>query len=60
MHSPAPPSPGKSDAPLYVVPGSCVPSYVLADIASLSATSVTLLGGTGVLTTGVERLVGCP
>jgi|GEM_PF-6922710 len=50
---------GSTSAPLLLVPGSCVPISVLAEIASLRATMATLLGGTGALSVNVEDLSRC-
>ncbi|MET0885403.1 MAG: cell wall-binding repeat-containing protein, partial [Mycetocola sp.] len=50
---------GKNKAPLYTVYANCVPSFVIADIASLKASTVVLLGGAGVLTTSVAKLTPC-
>src|SRR5690606_7842062 len=47
---------GRDGAPLFTVPGTCVPEAVLDAFADLGTTSVVLLGGTGVLTTGVAQL----
>jgi len=45
--------------PLYVVPGTCVPAPVLAEIDRLKTVKVVLFGGTGVLTSDVFNLVSC-
>lgn len=50
---------GKNKAPLYTVQDHCVPSFVLADIASLGAEKVVLLGGPSALGVGVETLTAC-
>lgn len=50
---------GLQDAPLYVVPGDCVPRGVLAGIARLGADDVVLLGGTTALTPAVQQLAPC-
>ena len=50
---------GNFGAPLFVVPGTCVPSGVLTAIDDLGAIQVVLLGGTGVLTTDVAKLAAC-
>ncbi len=49
----------KMGAPLFTVPGSCVPAETLAQITALGATKVTLLGGTNSLSEGVESLTAC-
>jgi len=51
---------GAQSAPLYVVPGSCIPSYVLRDIISLGATKMTILGGPASVVPAVERFAQCP
>ncbi|GHD41677.1 cell wall-binding repeat-containing protein [Mycetocola manganoxydans] len=50
---------GKNKAPLYTVRATCVPAQVLADIKTLRASSVVLLGGTGALSANVAKLVAC-
>lgn len=47
------------DAPLYVVPGDCVPRGVISDLARLGATNVVLLGGPASLTPAVATLTPC-
>ena len=49
-----------SGSPLYVVPGTCVPSGVLADLDDLDVSSVTLLGGEASLAPAVVTLTPCP
>jgi len=50
---------GTNGAPLFVTQKSCIPATTLNAIRALGATKVVLLGGTGVLTAGVERLTSC-
>lgn len=50
---------GPQGAPLYVIPGTCVPSYVLQDIVSMGATEMVILGGPGSVLPAVERFVQC-
>jgi putative cell wall-binding protein len=50
---------GSLHAPLYVVPGSCVPQQIINDIVHLGATQVTLIGGTASLTQNVQNLQSC-
>jgi putative cell wall-binding protein len=50
---------GRNSAPLYVVPRSCVPSVVISDLTNFGTVQRVLLGGTAVLTSGVERLTPC-
>ncbi|MFB2555238.1 cell wall-binding repeat-containing protein [Herbiconiux liangxiaofengii] len=47
------------DAPLFTVPGTCVPAETLSQIRGLGATRVTLLGGLNTLTVAVEELAPC-
>ncbi len=51
---------GAQSAPLYVIPGPCIPSYVLKDIVSLGATQMTILGGPASVAPAVERFAQCP
>ncbi|MDH6181996.1 putative cell wall-binding protein [Microbacteriaceae bacterium SG_E_30_P1] len=46
-------------APMFVVPGTCVPAGVLSDLDTLGVTKVTLLGGTSSLTSAVFTLTPC-
>ncbi|NQX33343.1 cell wall-binding repeat-containing protein [Herbiconiux sp. VKM Ac-2851] len=50
---------GKLDAPLFVVPSTCVPPTVLTEISNLKATRVTLLGGPAALAPSVQALQPC-
>ncbi len=50
---------GAQSAPLYVIPGTCAASYVLQDIIDLGATEMVILGGSGSVSTGVERFAQC-
>jgi putative cell wall-binding protein len=50
---------GIEDSPLYIAPTTCVPRGVLADIASLGATRVVLLGGPVSLTPAAAALTAC-
>ncbi|WP_368499849.1 cell wall-binding repeat-containing protein [Herbiconiux sp. A18JL235] len=49
----------KVDAPLFTVPGTCVPADTLAQITALGATQVTLLGGDLTLSPAVAELTAC-
>ncbi|MFB2584786.1 cell wall-binding repeat-containing protein [Herbiconiux liukaitaii] len=49
----------KSKAPLYMVPGDCVPRGVIDDISRLKATKVVLLGGPSSLSDSVATLSAC-
>jgi putative cell wall-binding protein/protocatechuate 3,4-dioxygenase beta subunit len=50
---------GLERAPLFVVPGTCVPRGVLTLIDEFGATDVVLLGGTAVLSSRVAALRAC-
>lgn len=50
---------GKSSSPLYIAPGTCVPTSVLADLARIGANEITLLGGMNSLSDAVMRLEHC-
>jgi putative cell wall-binding protein len=56
----AAPIAGKNRAPVFVSDTECVPRPVLTAISRLGITTVTLGGGTGVLTSRVESLTPCP
>lgn len=50
---------GLTGSPLYVVPGTCVPTAVLDGMARHSVQRFVKFGGEGVLTAGVEQLQPC-
>ncbi len=50
---------GRFNAPLYVVPGSCVPQSMLDQLDSLAVTDVFLVGGESALTASVYNLIPC-
>ena len=50
---------GMNKIPLYLTPSSCVYRSVIEDFGSLGATKMTILGGTGVLGSGVSSFVNC-
>lgn len=50
---------GAERAPLFVSQPTCIPGAVLDAIEDLGAINVVLLGGTGVLSTGVADLTRC-
>lgn len=50
---------GRDGGPLYVVPASCVPADVIADLKTRGTTRRVLLGGTGALGAGVANLTPC-
>ena len=51
---------GKVRAPLFIVPGTCIPQGMLDELTSLGIIQSTLIGGTGVLTAGVFNGTVCP
>jgi putative cell wall-binding protein len=50
---------GAVGAPLYVIPPSCVPGYVLEDIANFGATEVRIFGGPASVTPAAAALTRC-
>ncbi|MBN9139921.1 MAG: cell wall-binding repeat-containing protein [Micrococcales bacterium] len=50
---------GRVDAPLYVIPSTCVPRRVLDEIDRLDASRVVVLGGPATLSPAVETLTPC-
>ena len=50
---------GTLGVPLYITPRGCVPASVRSALAGQGVKSVTLLGGEGALSRGVERLTAC-
>ena len=50
---------GAEGAPLYVIPSSCIPGYVLDDIASFGATTVKIFGGPASVTPAAAALARC-
>lgn len=50
---------GKVDAPLYIVPGSCVPAVVLSELDRLQTSFVVILGSPAALPLAVSDLVSC-
>ncbi len=50
---------GKLNAPLYLVPESCIHRPVLEDIESFGTTQMTILGGTAIVGPGVAAFVNC-
>jgi putative cell wall-binding protein len=51
---------GAQGAPLYVIPGPCIPSYVLQDIVAFGSTEMVILGGPGSVSSATERFAQCP
>jgi putative cell wall-binding protein len=50
---------GAFAAPIYVIPKTCIPSYVLDDIQSFGATTVIVLGGPGSVAQSVLGYAEC-
>ncbi len=50
---------GGADAPMYITPRACTPSYLLQQMADLGVTSVTILGGASSVGVPVEHLTRC-
>ena len=50
---------GAEGAPLYVIPSSCIPGYVLDDIANFGATTVKIFGGPASVTPAAAALARC-
>ncbi|MBG6056200.1 putative cell wall-binding protein [Salinibacterium sp. CAN_S4] len=50
---------GAEKAPLYTVPGYCVPAAILAQAETLGTQEIVLLGGTATLTSEVASLKPC-
>lgn len=50
---------GRADGPLYLAPSGCMPPNELAAIQALNVPRLTLVGGTAVLSSGVESLTSC-
>jgi putative cell wall-binding protein len=46
-------------APLFVVPGNCVPQSMLDEMDAMGVGEVVLLGGPGSLTVEVFKLIAC-
>lgn len=49
----------RDSAPLFIVPGNCVPAAILTSLRDMGTTSLVLLGGPASLTENVENLVEC-
>lgn len=50
---------GLRSAPLHLAPANCVPAAALQHLSTAGVGTVTLLGGTGVLSSAVQRLTPC-
>ncbi len=51
---------GALGVPLYVVPTSCIPGYVLDDFESFGVSQMQIFGGTGSVSAGAAALAQCP
>ncbi|WP_431277280.1 cell wall-binding repeat-containing protein [Leifsonia poae] len=51
---------GRLSAPLYVIPGSCIPQNILADIQAMAPAQITILGGPASVSGAAESLTPCP
>ena len=51
---------GLWDAPIYVIPGNCIPYYVLDDIRNWDPDDVIVLGGPGSVADSVLDYAECP
>ncbi|MCY7324565.1 MAG: cell wall-binding repeat-containing protein [Microbacteriaceae bacterium] len=49
----------RDSAPLFIVPGNCVPADILTSLRDMGTTRLVLLGGPASLTQNVENLVEC-
>lgn len=47
-------------APLFLVPGTCLPQYVIDELHYLAVSHVVVLGGTGVVSGAAAALTPCP
>lgn len=50
---------GRDKAPLYIIPGECVPAPVLADITALGAKTIRILGGTSAVSVDLAHVTVC-
>lgn len=50
---------GRDEAPMFIVPGTCIPEGIRAAIAAANPEKVVLFGGTGALSAAVANLVTC-
>ena len=50
---------GAQGAPLYVIPTTCIPSYVIQDVISMGATKLTILGGPASVSPDVLHFAQC-
>jgi putative cell wall-binding protein len=50
---------GQQGAPLYIVPGSCVPDFVVDDLNRMGVTTVNILGGTEAVSVDIHHVATC-
>ncbi|WP_241977831.1 cell wall-binding repeat-containing protein [Cryobacterium sp. TMS1-13-1] len=50
---------GRDDAALYVIPGNCVPDYVISDLQALGTTRRILLGGVNAQSPAIDAMTPC-
>jgi putative cell wall-binding protein len=50
---------GMNKVPLYLTPSNCVYTSVIEDLLDFGATTMTILGGTGVVGSGASSFVNC-
>ena len=50
---------GAKQSPLYLVPSNCMYSAMLQEVVDYHATKMIILGGTGVLGTGIAKFTNC-
>ncbi|MEO6941866.1 MAG: cell wall-binding repeat-containing protein [Terrimesophilobacter sp.] len=50
---------GMNKVPLYLTPSTCIYTSVLEDMGNFGATTMTILGGTGILGSGVSGFTNC-
>lgn len=50
---------GKEGAPLYIVPGTCIPSFVVADLTSKNIRRVNILGGAAAVSVDLTNAAVC-
>jgi putative cell wall-binding protein len=46
-------------SPLYIIPATCIPTYVLDDIRTMGVKKMVILGGVGSLSSRIEQFTGC-
>lgn len=51
---------GFEHAPLYIIPGTCLPQLAISDMNAMGVTTVKILGGTGVVSVNLAHVAKCP